>query len=209
MDNDSELVAGVRAGDQAAANELVHRHEGAVFAVALARTGNATDARDVAQEALVKALRSLGKLRDGAKFGPWCVRIAVRLAADHRRRRRRLFSLQGDRLDPAPGPVERMEIRERRERILEELVRLPEEIRRVFLLRYLEGARYAKIAQLLEISTGTVAWMLHRARRSLRTSLRDLAEDDDEMQRRTSAGYSGRGRRDHRAGADAPESASG
>ena len=176
--NESELVERARLGDRAAAGLLVRRHEGVVHAVALARLRDLEDAREVAQEALVRALSTLPKLREASRFGAYVVGIAVRLAADHKRRRRREGARLPDVLDPRPGPVGRLERRECRERLFAELERLPEETRRVFLLRHLEGASYARIAALLEIPEGTIAWMLHRARRSLRSSLRDVVEGE-------------------------------
>ncbi|MEE8105743.1 MAG: RNA polymerase sigma factor [Planctomycetota bacterium] len=178
MVDETRLVSLARGGDRGAAGELVRLHERAVYAVALARLRNETDAREVAQEALVKALLRLDKLRDDTKFGAWSVRIAIRLAADRKRRAKRLASLTGENVDPGKGPMERLLDHERRERLLAELGRLPEDVRQIFLLHYVDGARYARIAELLGVPEGTIAWKLHRARRSLRTSLSDLVEED-------------------------------
>jgi len=176
--DEAQLVSRARGGDLAAAGELVRLHERAVYVVALARLRNEADAREVTQDALVKALRRLDKLRDAGKFGAWTVRIAIRMAVDKKRRAKQMAGLTGEDVDPGPGPMERLLDRERRQRLLAELGRLPEDVRRIFLLHYVEGARYARIAELLEIPEGTIAWKLHRARRSLRTSLRDLVEED-------------------------------
>ncbi|MHC4550667.1 MAG: RNA polymerase sigma factor [Planctomycetota bacterium] len=176
MANEAELVERARLGDRAAAGLLVRRYEGAVYAVALARVRNVDDAREVAQEALARALFSLPRLREAARFGAYAVRISMRLAAEHRRRRR--TRALPELADPRPEPPAALDRRERRARLLAELERLPEEARRVFLLRHAEGFSYARIASLLEIPAGTVAWILHRTRRSLRASLRDLVEDE-------------------------------
>lgn len=171
--NETELVERARLGDRAAAGLLVRRHEGAVYATALARLRDADEAKDVAQEALVRALTTLPKLREAARFGAYVARIAVRLAADRKRRRRRFAALP-DVADGRAGPLDRLARREREGRLLAELERLPEETRQVFLLRHVEGLKYAAIAALLEMPQGTVAWTLHRARRSLRARLQDL-----------------------------------
>ena len=173
--NEAHLVERALAGDREAAGRLVSRHEGAVYAVALARVGDPERAQEVAQEAFVKALAELKSLRDARRFGGYVVRIAARVAADlHRRRKTRPMR---DVADPAPGPLEALDRGERRMRVRAELERLPADVRRVFLLRHLEGASYARIAALLEIPEGTVAWTLHRARRSLASSLKYLMED--------------------------------
>jgi RNA polymerase sigma-70 factor (ECF subfamily) len=174
--SDAQLVEQARTGDRDAAGHLVRRHQGAVYAVALARVRDPLEAQEVAQEALVRALAELQRLRDAARFGAFAVRITIRLAADRGRRRKPLPLTE--LMDPAPGPVEGLQRRERAARLLEELNRLPDEAYRVLFLRHLEGASYARIARLLEIPEGTVAWVLHRARRSLRESLRDLVEDE-------------------------------
>lgn len=164
-----------RLGDRAAAGLLVRRHEGAVYALALARLRDVDEARDVAQEAFVKALTSLPRLRELDRFGAYVARIATRLAADRRRRRREVAL--PERADGRPGPLEALAGRERGARLLAEVARLPEQMRQVFLLRHVEGCSYERIAELLGLAVGTVAWTLHRARRSLRGSLRDLVED--------------------------------
>ena len=176
--NEAELVERARLGDRAAAGLLVRRHEGAVYATALARLRDVEDARDVAQEALLRGLSTLPKLREAARFGAYVARIAIHLAAARKRRRRRLEPLP-DVADRRPGPLDTLARRERQHRLLDELERLPEEARQVFLLRHVEGLSYAGIAALLEMPQGTVAWTLHRARRSLRASLRDLAVEDE------------------------------
>lgn len=176
--NEAELVERARLGDRAAAGLLVRRHEGAVYATALARLRDADAARDVAQEALLRGLTTLPKLREAARFGAYVARIAVRLAADRKRRRRRFAALP-ELADERPGPLDTLSRRERERRLLTELGRLPEETRQVFLLRHVEGLSYRAIAALLEIPQGTVAWTLHRARRSLRARLRDLQVEDE------------------------------
>ena len=174
---ETNLVQRARSGDQVAADCLVRMHEGSVFAVALARSGDPHLARDVAQEAFVKVLSDLSRLRDASKFGAYVVRTAIRIAADKHRKRRPAQPLQ-DQADPRPGPLDRMQTAERRDRLFLELERLPEETRRVFLLRHVEGAPYSRIAALLEIPEGTVGWVLHRARKSLASSLADLREEE-------------------------------
>jgi len=175
--HEAELVERARLGDRAAAGLLVRRHEGVAYAVALARLRDPEAARDVAQDALLRALTTLPKLRDADRFGAWVARIAVRLAADFKRRRRERPGA-AESPDPGPGPLEALARRERGRRVLEELGRLPERLRQVFLLRHLEGASYARIGELLDLPEGTIGWMLHRARASLRGSLRDLVEDE-------------------------------
>lgn len=170
------LVERARSGDRDAAGVLVRLHQGAVYAVALARLRDPDDAREAAQEAFLRVLGRLDRLRDARRFGAYVVRTVGRVASDLRRRRRP--GPLPELADPAPGPEDRLHGLDRGRRLEEELDRLPEELRRVFLLRHAEGASYARIAALLEMPEGTVAWTLHRARRSLASSLRDLEEEE-------------------------------
>ena len=83
---DGELVEEVRSGNAAAFGELVERHQGAVYRAALSALGNAADAEDIAQEALVLAFRRIDQFRGDASVRTWMVSIAWRLALSRRRR---------------------------------------------------------------------------------------------------------------------------
>ena len=83
---DDELVARAREGDAAAFGELVLRHQAAVFRAALAATGSAADADDVAQEAFLRAFRRLGSFRGASSFKTWLLTITWNQAMNHRRK---------------------------------------------------------------------------------------------------------------------------
>jgi RNA polymerase sigma-70 factor (ECF subfamily) len=80
-----ELVERARAGDHDAYAALMREHEQAAFRVAYVIVGSAADAEDVAQEAFVKAYRTLGRFRMGSPFRPWLLRIVGNEARNHRR----------------------------------------------------------------------------------------------------------------------------
>ena len=82
---DDELVARAREGDAAAFGELVLRHQAAVFRAALAATGSASDADDVAQEAFLLAFRRLGSFREASSFKTWLLSITWNQAINRRR----------------------------------------------------------------------------------------------------------------------------
>ena len=86
---DADLVARARAGDDAAFGALVGRHQAAVLRLAAAISGSIDDAPDIAQEALVKAHRSLAKLTDPSLLRPWMMRIVANEAKNHLRSRDR------------------------------------------------------------------------------------------------------------------------
>src|SRR5258706_10356940 len=91
----SELVARAQRGDRAAFGELMRRYRPRVYALALHLTGDGHDADDVAQEAFLRAYRSLGEFRAAAEFFTWVYRIAVNLSLNVKRAkgRRRTTSM--------------------------------------------------------------------------------------------------------------------
>jgi RNA polymerase sigma-70 factor (ECF subfamily) len=166
--DDSILLDGARRGESEAFGQLVARHFGRVYAVALAITGNPDDAEDVVQDALAIALERLEECRSGSSFGPWLRQIARSRALNAQRaaRVRAAVSLEGleERLaEPgAPGdPVLRA-------RLLEALALLPEAQREVLLLHDLAGCPHAEIARTLGLTAGTCRVYLHAARQRMR-----------------------------------------
>jgi RNA polymerase sigma-70 factor (ECF subfamily) len=147
------------------------------FRVAHGVLRNAADAEDVAQEALLKAYRNFGRLREPARFRGWLVRIAFRMALDRWRsvKRREKRETQEQQLEQrATGPtVEELavssEFQARLERAMEEL---PEQFRLVLLLAAIEGHTLEEVSGLLGIPMGTVKSRLFFARKQLAEKLR-------------------------------------
>ena len=160
---DAELVEEALGGSEAAFEALVRRYQGIVVARALAILHDRADAEDAAQDAFLRAFRSLGKLRSAEAFGNWLLRtvanVAKRLAS--RRRNRPQPLLDGDAIErPAP----RLEV-------LEAIATLPEPYQQVVHLFYGQGHSCKEIADLLGLKIGSVTARLTRARRMLRKSL--------------------------------------
>jgi RNA polymerase sigma-70 factor, ECF subfamily len=169
------LLARARQGDLAAFEEVVRRHQRRVYGVAL-RIVRAHDvADDVAQEAFVRAWRSLDRFELGRPFGPWVCRIAANLAVNHVRspRAREEGLPEGHAETPSaePGPLAAVLDAEAK-RVLDEAVTgLSPEQRAVFVLRAVEEMSYEEIAGALGISPGTVMSRLFRARERLAKTL--------------------------------------
>lgn len=132
-------------------------------------------AEDIAQEAFLRAYRSLDRFETGRPFGPWISRIAANLAINERRspraREEELDEAHGDAPSPQAGPLQGVLEREAGEVLEEALGRLPQEQRAVFVLRVFEELSYQEIADALQISAGTVMSRLSRAREKLRSIL--------------------------------------
>ena len=172
---DSFLIARARQGDLRAFEEIVRLYERRVYGVAL-RIVRAHDvADDVAQEAFVRAWRSLDRFELGRPFGPWVCRIAANLAVNHvrspRAREEGLPEGHAETRGADPGPLAAVLDAEAK-RVLDDAVAgLPAEQRAVFVLRAVEEMSYAEIADALGISPGTVMSRLFRARERLARAL--------------------------------------
>jgi RNA polymerase sigma-70 factor (ECF subfamily) len=147
------------------------------FRVAYGVLRHAADAEDVAQEALLKAYRNFGRLRELARFRGWLVRIAFRLALDRWRaaKRREKRETQWEQPEQrSSGPtVEELavssEFQARLERAMEEL---PEKFRLVVLLAAIQGYTLEEVSGMLGIPMGTVKSRLFFARKQLAEKLR-------------------------------------
>jgi len=169
------LLARARQGDLAAFETVVRRYQRRVYGVAL-RIVRAHDvADDVAQEAFVRAWRSLDRFELGRPFGPWVCRIAANLAVNHvrspRAREEGLPEGYAETRSSDPGPLGAVLDAEAREVLDEAMGGLSPEQRAVFVLRAVEDMSYEEIAGALGISQGTVMSRLFRARERLAKAL--------------------------------------
>jgi RNA polymerase sigma-70 factor (ECF subfamily) len=170
------LLARARQGELSAFEEVVRRHQRRVYGVAL-RIVRAHDvADDVAQEAFVRAWRSLDRFELGRPFAPWVCRIAANLALNHVRspRAREEGLPEGHAEMPAldQGPLEALLDDEARRVLDAAVAELPAEQRAVFVLRAVEELSYEEIAAALGLPPGTVMSRLYRARERLARALR-------------------------------------
>lgn len=172
---DAELIAGWRAGDEAAAAELVRRHARAV-ARFLGAAGAGDDVEDLVQEAFFRAFRSLDRFRGGASFRTWVTSIAGNALTDLRRRRgRRPVLALEDRDVPDEGadPHAMLVARDLEARVQAEVERLSPMQRDVFLLRAQQGLAYEEIAEALVTTVGAARVHYHHAVKRLKQALRD------------------------------------
>jgi RNA polymerase sigma factor (sigma-70 family) len=182
---DGELVRRARLGEPAAYDQLARRWAARVLAVCHARVGHAGSggraaAEDLAQESLLRGLRSLPTLADPEKFGPWLVGIAVRTCLDWLKSAQRTEVS----LDDAPVSAARadddvrdaMDRRERAEQLVREVERLPHAYREVLMLYYYQDCTYQDLADVLGVSSATINARLTKARAMLRARM--MAEQD-------------------------------
>jgi RNA polymerase sigma-70 factor, ECF subfamily len=171
-------VARVVAGDRAAFGVLVERYAAVARRVARAVLGNAEDADDAAQDAMLSALVKLDQYDPRRPFGPWLLRIVANAATDRRRRRtvRHAQPLDHGITAGGPRPDTTAERRLLSERLRQALAELPERRRAAVVLFDVEGYSHAEIARILGIPEGTVRSEVFHARRRLRALLADWKE---------------------------------
>lgn len=174
------LVDAARHGDRVAFDELVRRTHRDTYTLALRLVGDAEDARDVTQEAYLRAYRGLAKFRGDASFTTWLYRITANRAATHLKghRRHRHDRLTDDTVgdDEAPSAVDRIDVRVELERALR---RLPPKLRATVVLHDVYGLTHAEISAELSISESAAKVRLHRARRRLRSELFPASADGE------------------------------
>ena len=179
-----DLIARVQRGQNELFYELVRPYERRVYAAAFAILRNESDAEDVAQEAMLKALANIRQFRSEARFSTWLIQITVNEAL-MRRRRERTVVMEGidDRQDEQGDyvprdfadwreiPSEALERKEVRQRLAQALASLDRKYREVFVLRDMEHLNIQETAEALGISIASVKTRLLRARLMLRDLL--------------------------------------
>jgi RNA polymerase sigma-70 factor, ECF subfamily len=173
--DDAELVRRTTRGDLSAFEQLVDRHRPVVVRVA-ARIVGSGEAEDVCQDAFLRAFHRLERFRGDAPFRSWLLRITHNAALDHLARRRP-EPVDPDTLDASEEstsrlPADRLEVRERIERLVRKLHGLAPQHRIVLVLRDAEGLSYEEIAEITDTPLGSVKGRLHRARREFVEMLR-------------------------------------
>ena len=170
-------MAAAKAGDSNAFAELVKSTQADVYTLAYRLTGNEDDARDVAQEAYLRAFRSLKRFRGDARFSTWMYRITANCASTHlsRRSKGRHEELGDDDSTPDERPESDPETMAEagflRDRVTAALADLPPILRAVVVLRDVYDLPHEAIASELGITESAAKVRLHRARRKLRERL--------------------------------------
>jgi RNA polymerase sigma-70 factor (ECF subfamily) len=175
---DGDLVRQARAGSHGALAELTNRWARKVLALCHIQIGSAEPAADLAQEALLRAMKGLGTLTEPEKFGPWLRGIAKRVCLDWLKAKKKSaipFSVLGREQDLLNHVPHRHSVDHHKAEQDEELHaavdHLPEECREVLLLYYYEDVTYQDLAELLQVSSATINARLTRARALLREHL--------------------------------------
>ena len=180
-----EQVLRAKAGDRDAFKDLYLAHHAPLYRLALSELRDPEEAKEIVQEAFVRAWQAIGGFRGESAFLAWLFRIVRNLLIDRARSRKRHpteprddegSETRGDRIASSrPGPETRAVKTEEQARFRSALAGLPESQRAVFLLREWEGMDYREIGVRLGLADGTVKSRLARARDALALALREDA----------------------------------
>jgi RNA polymerase sigma-70 factor, ECF subfamily len=182
--DEAELVTELQAGSDAAFDWLVTYYHAGVYNLVYGILSDSADAADVTQEVFLRAFRGIRGFRRGSSLKTWLYRISVRQALNHRRwcwrHHRQQISIDAaedgknssfDLKDDDATPFERLATRETQTAVRQALAEVPALFRSAVILRDLEGMSYEEVAEVLEVSVGTVKSRILRGRRLLREIL--------------------------------------
>ncbi|WP_308283107.1 RNA polymerase sigma factor [Pseudonocardia nigra] len=171
--DEQTLVVRAQEGDVRAFEELARRHQAALYRLAVRVMGDAAEAEDALQEALLDAWRRIGRFRGDSAFSTWIYRVVTNRCLGMLRRRRPLPVDQLDTGLVAPDSPERAaEIDAGMAALGRALQGLRDELRICWVLRELEGLGYAEIAEITGASEDAVRGRIHRARVQLAEVMR-------------------------------------
>jgi RNA polymerase sigma-70 factor (ECF subfamily) len=184
-EEDARILRGLRAGIDEAYRELIDRYEQPVYGVVYRLLENPGDACDVVQEVFLKVFRGVNSFREQSSLRTWIYRIALNEAHNHRRwfsrHCRREISLESERgdgkhplefaSDPGRSPFDQTLDTENRTLIERALARINPVFRTAVVLRDIQNLSYEEIAEILQVSLGTVKSRILRGREALRREL--------------------------------------
>ncbi len=190
---DRALIAKAQAGDTAAFRSLVERHQRRAFSIALSLVRDENDARELVQDAFLRVFKGLASFQGGSSFFTWLYRIITNLSIDLiRKPGRQGGDLDEKRLDAEDAqepdfallsridgadPAEVVRRREIAARLQVALDALPSYHRGVIVMREIEGLSYEEMAQVMDVSKGTIMSRLFHARQKLQRALVDCYEE--------------------------------
>ena len=186
--DDHMLVAGTREGDDSAFQEIVNRYRNQITNFVFRMLNDYERAVDIAQETFVRIYMNAGRYQANYNFSTYIYRIASNLAITElrQRKRRRLmpfptfFDKDGEEVEveiadeSVVDPADSMINEQRRQAVAKAIATLPEKYRTAVVLRDIEGRSYEEIAEILELSDGTVKSRINRARNLLKEKLTEF-----------------------------------
>lgn len=183
--SETELIARLKDGDQAAFRSIVEAWQDMVYNTVLGVVQQPEEAEDVTQEVFIQVFESIGQFKGDSKLSTWLYRIAVTKSLDHLRKKKRkkrfaflqsLFGVNEEEVRQDPDfqhPGVALENKEKAAVLFKAIDKLPENQKAAFTLHKLEGLSYQEVAEVLETTVSSVESLMHRAKGNLRKQLED------------------------------------
>jgi RNA polymerase sigma-70 factor (ECF subfamily) len=171
---DLELIRRSQAGDTEAFGELVTKYHAKIFSMVRGMVRNDHDALDIAQDGFLKAWQSIHRFEGRSSFYTWLYSLTVNLTIYSLRRKGRREEVELNDAIPSslPSPGIHYQHTEIRNQVNAAVAKLSPEHRAVVVLKELEGLQYYEIAEVLNLSMGTVMSRLFYGRKKLQSMLR-------------------------------------
>ena len=179
---DQYYIDKVCAGNTNAFAILVERYKNMVFTLALRMVKNREEAEEIAQDAFVKAFRSLNKFKGDSKFSTWLYKIAYNLSIDYLKRAKRFIKsdlideINEGNLGVEQDVLSLIENNERKQFIEKALYFLPYDDRIIITLFYFEELSLHEIGDIIGIKSNAVKVKLYRSRKKIYELLKDKTE---------------------------------
>jgi RNA polymerase sigma-70 factor (ECF subfamily) len=179
LDPEHDLIHRWKRGDKRAFEALVRRYMSDAFHVAYGYVGNVEDARDLSQDAFIKAYQARSRFDEARPFYPWLYRILKNHCLNFVTRGRHHLSLDDENehreiASPGATALEDVEEKERRRLVRAAMDRLSEDHREIIVLKNFKEHSYREISELLGIPMGTVMSRLYYARQALRVLIEEM-----------------------------------
>jgi RNA polymerase sigma-70 factor, ECF subfamily len=185
---EAAIVAELKSGSEEAYAWLIDRFHQPVYGLVYRMLNDPADAADTTQEVFLKAFRGIRRFHGEASLKTWIYRIAIHEASNHRRwwfrHKGRETSMEQAvptwreaLVDPGSSPFDNVAHEEVRAKVETELRLVPEPYRTAVILRDIEGLAYEEMAEILEVSLGTVKSRLVRGREALKKRLTAYARE--------------------------------
>lgn len=176
--NDLALMGRVAKGDEAAYRLLSRRHVPAMLGLARRILGNAADAEDVVQEAMLRVWTHAPRWEPLAAFRTWLTRIVVNLCLDRKRKAPWVdLEAAGEIADPTPNAGDEVERNERDRLVDLAIAQLPDRQRTAIVLTYGDGMSNAEVAEVMGTTVSAVETLLVRGKQGLRRALGDITDE--------------------------------
>lgn len=186
--SDEELIGRFQEGDETCYNEIIRRYKDRLVNFVYRYTGNFDDSEDIVQDTFVKVYVSKHLYKEIAKFSTWIYTIAINLAKTRiiKKSRFKIFSLSSayddedkdfDVPDESNSPERDVNAQIQNKYIQNALLEIPEDFRKLVILRDVEDFSYEEICDMTGLPMGTVKSRINRGREKLQKLLKDIYKE--------------------------------